>query len=161
MNSTTQNEQQIAYGIKNLLPVYKGSFLNLTKRICDIQQRIINIKKKIPKTMSDIKVGAVRTIDFNDADTQSFIKINVNPGGGSDSNFGEWVITAALPMGPTGDSGPQGEPGDPGEQGPTGPVGPQGRRGDWAKNITTNTSTTISNNFPISTGQSGLNFSMY
>jgi hypothetical protein len=161
-NSATQNEQQIAYGIQNLLPIYQGSFLNLTKRICDIQQRITNIKKKIPKTAADITVGTVQTIDYDKAEEESFIKININPGQGSDPNYGNWVISAKLPRGPTGNPGRQGDPGDPGDPGPTGPKGPQGRRGDWAKNpnVNSESSMAISNNYQ-SSGQTLLNFAMY
>jgi len=128
----TENAQQIAYGIKNLLPVYKGSFLDLTKRICGIQQRIINIKKLIPKTIDDIVVGSVKSVDFDKAESDSFMKINILK---SEKNpeFGKWEIIAVLPMGPIGEKGPTGPKGDPGLAGPTGPQGPQGRRGEWDK----------------------------
>jgi hypothetical protein len=106
--------------------------LDLTKRICGIQQRIINIKKQIPKTIDDIVVGSVKSVDFDKAEMDSFIKINILKNE-KDPMFGKWEITAALPMGPIGEKGPTGPKGDPGLSGPTGPQGPQGRRGDWDK----------------------------
>ena len=159
----TPNEQQIVYGVKSMLPMYQGSFNELSTRICALQKRIIEIKKRVPKTNSDIIVGAVQTINFADAEENSYIKVTINPGAGSDPNFGQWVISASLPMGPTGSQGATGPPGEPGLQGPTGPQGPRGRRGDWAQNPNKNTSTVISeNNYSTnSTGIAVLPFSMY
>jgi hypothetical protein len=154
----TDNAQQIAYGIKNLLPVYQGSFKDLTIRICKIQQRINNIKKRIPKDISDIvvKKGGVISVPYDKAEKDAFIKIDIkeNP---KDKNYGLWEITAALPMGPTGEKGPTGKKGDTGPAGPTGPQGPKGRRGLWDN---TQSNSNGEKDY-YSTNQTNLQFSMY
>jgi len=160
LKNKTGNEQQIAYGINNLLPVYQGSFIDLTKRICNLQKRITKIKSQIPKSVDDIivKNDGVISVDYDKAETAAFIKIDIIPNGSSDKNYGKWQITAALPMGPTGDKGIKGDPGDPGQAGPIGPKGPQGRRGNWEN--TPNVSLGSNNGFEASQ-QSNLQFSMY
>jgi hypothetical protein len=158
----TDNAQQIAYGIKNLLPVYQGSFKDLTIRICKIQQRINNIKKQIPKEISDIvvKPNGVISVPYDKAETDAFIKIDIKQNGSKiDKNYGLWEITAALPMGPTGEKGPTGKKGNPGPSGPTGPQGPQGRRGLW-ENDQTKDANSRGNNYN-SLNQTNLQFSMY
>jgi hypothetical protein len=158
-NGDVKNAQQIAYGIKNLLPVYQGSFIDLTKRICAIQKRIKKIKSQIPETIDNIiiKSMGVISVDYDKAEKDAFIKLDIIPNY-NNTDYGQWQITAALPMGPTGDKGPKGDPGDPGPPGPTGPQGPQGRRGNWDKNAIEAGNDIV--NFGEN-NQSNLQFSMY
>jgi hypothetical protein len=103
-----------------------------------------------------VKPNGVISVDYDKAESDSFIKLDIIPNG-STGGYGKWQITAALPMGPTGDKGLKGDPGLPGPPGPTGPQGPPGRRGNWDKSAVESGN---NRNFGDK-NQTNLQFSMY
>ena len=142
-NNFLGNQKQILLGIQGTLPVYQQQYLNVQKRICKIQEKVIQVKQLLPKDSSYIVSGKIGTCTFENADRSAYLKINIHKAGSeirkneysnlNDEDYAVWEITGILPSGPVGDIGPTGPVGDVGPTGPAGKMGDRGVRGDWAK----------------------------
>lgn len=139
-----------------LLPVQKTKMDDIIKEVNGIAQKMVDIMGHVPVSISDISIGSISDIPYNEnleknkANIDISMNLNVVPITNSDIlselfvNFnrksyfpgleiktGQWNLNIKIPRGPKGIKGVQGDPGADGAQGAIGIEGDQGQRGEW------------------------------